>query len=165
MSSYSRRNFIKVSVAGGIGATLIRSFDAFASYGAFQNYSSEVALTTGDNRADMAFRALQPFSKQIAQAIGRKRVVLKPNNVSIDVPLCATHADTLEGVLEFMKSIGKLDQCIIAESAAGGPTMDGFSNYGYMKLLNKYPVKLVDLDSEKIETLYVFDEKDSDLTR
>ena len=160
MSSYSRRNFIKASVAGGIGATLIRPFETFASYGAFQNYSSEVALTTGDNRADMAFRALQPFSKQIAQAIGRKRVVLKPNNVSIDIPLCATHADTLEGILEFMKSVGKLDQCIIAESAAGGPTMDGFSNYGYMKLLNKYPVKLVDLDSEKIETLYVFDEKD-----
>jgi uncharacterized protein (DUF362 family) len=108
----------------------------------------------------MAFRALKPFSKQIAQAIGRRRVVLKPNNVSIDIPLCATHVDTLDGILEFMKSIGKADQCIIAESAAGGATMDGFSNYGYMKLLNKYPVKLVDLDAEKIETLYVFDEKD-----
>jgi uncharacterized protein (DUF362 family) len=119
-----------------------------------------VALTTGDNRADMAFRALKPFSKQIAQAIGKKRVVLKPNNVSIDIPLCATHVDTLEGILEFMKSIGKLDQCIIAESAAGGATMDGFSNYGYMKLLNKYPIRLVDLDSEKIELIHVFDERD-----
>ncbi|HAM11148.1 MAG: hypothetical protein A2X05_13725 [Bacteroidetes bacterium GWE2_41_25] len=160
MNSYNRRNFIKASVAGGIGATLIRPFDTFASIGAVQNYSSEVALTTGDNRADMAFRALKPFSKQIAQAIGKKRVVLKPNNVSIDIPLCATHVDTLEGVLEFMKSIGKLNQCIIAESAAGGSTMDGFSNYGYMKLLNKYPVKLVDLDSEKIEIIHVIDERD-----
>ena len=160
MSTYSRRNFIKASVAGGIGATLIRPFDSFASFGAAQQYSSEVSITTGDNRADMAFRALKPFSKQIAQAIGKRRVILKPNNVSIDIPLCATHVDTLEGVLEFMKSIGKADQCIIAESAAGGATLDGFSNYGYMKLLNKYPVKLVDLDSEKIETLYVFDEKD-----
>lgn len=160
MSSYSRRNFIKASLAGGIGATMIRPFDTFASFGTAQQFSSEVSLTTGDNRADMAFRALKPFSKQIAQAIGKKRVVLKPNNVSIDIPLCATHVDTLEGILEFMKSIGKADQCIIAESAAGGSTMEGFSNYGYMKLLNKYPVKLVDLDSEKIETLYVFDEKD-----
>jgi uncharacterized protein (DUF362 family) len=160
MSFYSRRNFIKASVAGGIGATLIRPFDTFASFGTTQQFSSEVALTTGDNRADMALRALKPFSKQIAQAIGKKRVVLKPNNVSIDIPLCATHVDTLEGILEFMKSIGKVDQCIIAESAAGGATMEGFSNYGYMKLINKYPVKLVDLDSEKIETLYVFDEKD-----
>jgi uncharacterized protein (DUF362 family) len=160
MSSYSRRSFIKASVAGGIGAALIRPFDTFTPFGAIQDYSSEVALTTGDNRADMVFRALKPFSKQLTQAIGNKRVVLKPNNVSIDIPLCATHADTLEGILEFMKSIGKVGQCIIAESAAGGPTMDGFSNYGYMTLLNKYPVKLVDLDSEKIETIYVFDEKD-----
>jgi uncharacterized protein (DUF362 family) len=160
MSTFSRRGFIKTSVAGGIAATFIRPYESFASFGVQDQFSSEVSITTGDNRADMAFRALKPFSKQIAQAIGKKRVILKPNNVSIDIPLCATHADTLEGILEFMKSIGKADQCIIAESAAGGPTMDGFSNYGYMKLLNKYPVKLVDLDSEKIETLYVFDEKD-----
>lgn len=160
MSTFNRRSFIKTTVAGGFAATVIRPFESFASFGIPDQFTSEVAITTGDNRADMAFRALKPFSKQIAQAIGKKRVVLKPNNVSIDIPLCATHVDTLEGILEFMKSIGKADQCIIAESAAGGATMDGFSNYGYMKLLDKYPVKLVDLDSEKIEKMYVFDEKD-----
>lgn len=160
MSTFSRRSFIKTTVAGGLAATIIRPYESFASFGIQDQFSSEVSLTTGDNRADMAFRALKPFSKQIAQAIGKKRVVLKPNNVSIDIPLCATHVDTLEGILEFMKSIGKADQCIIAESAAGGATMDGYSNYGYMKLLDKYPVKLVDLDSEKIEKMYVFDEKD-----
>jgi uncharacterized protein (DUF362 family) len=160
MSTFSRRSFIKTTVAGGLAATIIRPYESFASFGIQDQFLSEVSLTTGDNRADMAFRALKPFSKQIAQAIGKKRVVLKPNNVSIDIPLCATHVDTLEGILEFMKSIGKADQCIIAESAAGGATMDGYSNYGYMKLLDKYPVKLVDLDSEKIEKMYVFDEKD-----
>ncbi|MBI5009364.1 MAG: DUF362 domain-containing protein [Bacteroidia bacterium] len=160
MSTFSRRSFIRTTIAGGLAATIIRPYESFASFGIQDQYSAEVSLTTGDNRADMAFRALKPFSKQIAQAIGKKRVVLKPNNVSIDIPLCATHVDTLEGILEFMKSIGKADQCIIAESAAGGATMDGFSNYGYMKLLDKYPVKLVDLDSEKIEKMYVFDEKD-----
>jgi len=160
MNTFSRRSFIKTSVVGGLAATIIRPYDSFASFGITQQFTSDVSLTTGDNRADMAFRALKPFSKQISQAIGKKRVILKPNNVSIDIPLCATHVDTLEGILEFMKSIGKADQCVIAESAAGGPTMDGFSNYGYMKLLDKYPVKLMDLDSEKIEKLYVFDEKD-----
>ena len=119
-----------------------------------------MGLTAGDNRADMAFRALLPFSKQIKQAIGNKRVILKPNNVSIDIPLCATYADTLEGILEFLKSIKKLDNVIIAESAANGPTFDGFSNYGYFSLAEKYPVKFVDLDQEGYEILYVFDEKD-----
>jgi uncharacterized protein (DUF362 family) len=113
-----------------------------------------------DNRADMAFRALQPFSKELAAAIGKRRVILKPNNVQIDIPLTSTHVDTLDGILEFLKSIGKLDNVIIAESAAGGPTLDGFHNYGYYKLVSKYPVKLVDLDNEPFDLLYVFDEKD-----
>jgi uncharacterized protein (DUF362 family) len=140
---------------------MLRPYGAFATASSqVQPALSDVCITTGNNRADMAFRALQPFSKQIAQAIGKKRVVLKPNNVSIDVPLCATHVDTLEGTLEFMKSIGKAEQCIIAESSSSEPTLDGFSNYGYMKLLNKYPVKFVDLDAEKSEKQYVFNERD-----
>ena len=119
-----------------------------------------MALTTGDNRADLAFRALQPFSKQIRQAIGNRRVVLKPNNVGTSIPLCATHVDTLEGILEFLKSIKKLGNVIIAESAGNASTLEGFDNYGYFRLINKYPVKLVDLDQESFDVLHVFDEKD-----
>ena len=108
----------------------------------------------------MAFRALKPYSEQIARAIGDKRVVLKPNNVSIDIPLCATHVDSLEGILEFLRSINKDKNVIIAESAAGGATFDGFHNYGYFSLVPKYNVKLVDLDQEPFDLVYVFDEKD-----
>jgi uncharacterized protein (DUF362 family) len=160
MTTYNRRNFLKTSIAGGVAATCIRPFDVLASFGKQDLAIARVALTTGDNRADLVFRALQPFSKEIAQAIGNRRVVLKPNNVQIDIPLCATHVDTLEGILEFLKSIGKLGNVIIAESAAAGPTFDGFKNYGYFSLVNKYPVKLVDLDQEPFDILYVFDEKD-----
>jgi len=160
MTTFNRRNFLKTSILGGVALTCIKPFDTFASFGGQEEFTSRVALTTGDSRADLAFRALQPFSKEIAGAIGNRRVVLKPNNVSIDVPLCATHVDTLEGALEFLKSIGKLQNVIIAESAANGPTLDGFSNYGYMKLLSKYPVKLVDLDKEPFDILHVFNEKD-----
>lgn len=160
MTTFNRRNFLKTSIMGGIAVTCIRPFDTYASIADQQQAAARVALTTGTNRADMAFRALQPFSKEISSAIGKRRVVLKPNNVSIELPLCATHVDTLEGILEFLKSIKKDGNVIIAESAANGPTMDGFSNYGYLKLLSKYPVKLVDLDSEAIDILHVFNEKD-----
>jgi len=119
-----------------------------------------VSLTTGNDRADMAFRALHPFAKEIRQAIGNRRIILKPNNVLIYVPLACTHADTLEGILEFLKSINKLNNVIIAESSASGSTLEGFDNYGYNSLLSKYPVKLVDLDSEAFQILYVTDEKD-----
>lgn len=162
MNSINRRNFIKTTVTGGVAATIINPFTSYGSISALPQgaLSSSVGLTTGDNRADLAFRALQPFSKQVKEAIGRKRVVIKPNNVSINIPLASTHADTLEGILEFLKSIGKLQNVIIAESAANGPTFEGFSNFNYNRLADKYKVKLVDLDQELYDTMYVFDEKD-----
>jgi uncharacterized protein (DUF362 family) len=160
MNTINRRSFIKTSIMGGVAATFIGPVNTFARLDKQEIGPTSVAITTGDNRADLAFRALQPFAKQISQAIGNRRVVLKPNNVSIDIPLCATHVDTLEGILEFLKSIKKLDNVIIAESAANGPTFNGFENYGYYSLTKKYPVKMVDLDQEGFEVLYVFDEKD-----
>lgn len=166
MSTISRRNFLKTSVIGGVAFTCLDPLKAFEPYGsqtAIQAQASPVSrvvLTTGDNRADLAFRALQPFAKQIKQAIGDKMVVLKPNNVSIDIQLASTHVDTLEGILEFLKSINKLKNVVIAESAAAGPTFDGFKNFGYFRMVDKYKVKLVDLDKEGIEVVHVFDEKD-----
>jgi len=160
MNTINRRSFLKTTVMGGLATSFIGPLNTFASFDKQQQLSSSVAITSGDNRADLAFRALQPYSKQIRQAIGSRRVVLKPNMVSTEVPLCATHVDTLEGILEFLKSIKKLDNVIIAESAANAPTFEGFSNYGYLSLVNKYPVKMVDLDTEGSEVLYVFDEKD-----
>jgi uncharacterized protein (DUF362 family) len=121
---------------------------------------TRVALMAGDDRADNVFRGLDAFRGQIARAIGDRRVVIKPNNVSISIQLASTHADCLEGVLEFLKSIGKLDNAVIAESAANGPTREGFTNFGYPALAAKYGVKLIDLDEEEIETVFVFDEKD-----
>ena len=160
MNAFTRRNFLKTSVIGGIAASSITGSYALNSFHEEVKKVSSVALTTGDHRADLAFRALQPFAKQIKQAIGNKQVVLKPNNVLTNKQLTSTHVDTLEGILEFLKSINKLDHVIIAESAANGPTFDGFDNYGYFRLMNKYPVKMVDLDQQPFEILHVFDEKD-----
>ena len=160
MNKFDRLSFLKTSVIGGVATSFMGPLAAFPSFEMKEHVPSSVAITTGDNRADLAFRALQPYSKQIKQAIGNRRVVLKPNMVSTEVPLCATHVDTIEGILEFLKSIKKLDNVIIAESAANGPTFEGYSNYGYMRLADKYPVKMVDLDTEGSQTLYVFDEKD-----
>lgn len=160
MNNIDRRSFLKTSVLGGVATTFMSPVMNFTSSGRQDHSPVSVALTTGDNRADMAFRALQFHSKQIKHAIGNRRVILKPNMVSTEVPACATHADTLEGILEFLKSINKLDNVIIAESAGNAPAMEGFSNYGYLRLSGKYPVKFLDLDSEGSEILYVADEKD-----
>jgi uncharacterized protein (DUF362 family) len=157
----SRRDFLFRSAVAGVASAAAPGLLASAVRAAAPAApGSRVALMHGDDRADIAFRALKPFAREIAQAIGDRRVVIKPNNVAIDVPLCATHAGCLEGVLEFLKSIDKLNNVVIAESAANGPTLEGFDNYGYGKVASKYGAKLADLDSEAIERVHVFDEKD-----
>jgi len=161
MESIKRRQFLKSSIFGGMALTIPFGYDLkHFNKKSRTNYTSQIGLTTGDHRADMAFRALQPFTDQIKRDIGAKRVVIKPNNVMIDRQLAATHVDHLEGILEFLKSIGVSENVIIAESAAGGATFDGFDNYKYFDLQKKYAVELVDLDQEKYELIHVFDEKD-----
>jgi uncharacterized protein (DUF362 family) len=159
----SRRDFLKKSFLGS--ATVFAApwsfnnvFGAESSSPARQ-LSSRVALNAGDDRANIAFKGLRVFEKQIAAAIGNKRVIIKPNNVSIDNQLAASHAANLEGILEFLKSIGK-KELVIAESAAGGPTLDGFANFSYNAVAAKYGAKLMDLDQEGFETLHCFDETD-----
>lgn len=163
MKNFDRRNFIKTSITGGLALTIPSQMINGAIPVKEKNQvilPARVSISTANDRADLAFKALQPFSKEIRQAIGNKRVVLKPNNVLIYVPLGCTHVDTLEGILEFLKSIRKINNVIIAESSASGSTLEGFDNYGYFKLVSKYPVKLVDLDKEPFENMYVIDEKD-----
>jgi len=162
----NRRGFLRTSLAGGLAAAAVNRLPGRAvaaddpPAAASAAATSRVALTTGDDRADNTFRGLQVFRSEIAQAIGNRLVIVKPNNVSIKVPLCATPAECLEGILEFLKSIGKLGNAMIAESAADGPTEEGFANYGYPRLAAKYGVKLVNLDQQGYQIVYVFDEKD-----
>jgi uncharacterized protein (DUF362 family) len=121
--------------------------------------TSRVALTAGSDRANLAFKVLEPFKQEIAAAIGDKRVILKPNNVIINRPLCASHADNLEGILEFLKSIGKTN-VVIAESPAMGSALEGFSNYGYNKFVGQYGVKLIDIDQDGFEVMHCVDQTD-----
>jgi uncharacterized protein (DUF362 family) len=160
MITFNRRDFLKTSLIGGAAFSLLRTARAAAPAPEAGKPASRVSVATGNDRADLTFQALKPFAEQIKAAIGNRRVVLKPNNVLIYVPLCATHVETLRGVLEFLKSIDKLGNVIIAESSASGSTLTGFDNYGYNRLLSQYPVKLVDLDSEPYGVMYVTDERD-----
>ena len=161
---FKRRDFLRASLFGGVAVATLPSLvmqscteQAKAGISALD---SRVSLVTGDNRADMAFRTLQPFAKEIAQAIGKKRIILKPNFVGSDIQLCATHSETLEGVLEFFKSINKLAQVVVAESPADGPTMVAYDNYKFIPVAEKYNVPLLDLDEQPIQIIYLIDETD-----
>lgn len=158
----NRRNFLRTSVLGGLGIAYAGRLSALtpAGFKSAQSTLATVALTTGNSRADMVFRALLPFAETVRQQIGNKQIVIKPNLVSTTIQLAATHVETIEGVLEFLKSINKLNNVIIAESAAGAPAFEGYDNFGYIGMAEKYKVTLKDLDQEKYEKIYVFDERD-----
>jgi uncharacterized protein (DUF362 family) len=153
-----RRAFLKTCLLGSTAALAAEGASS-ATPAAAGKLTSRVALTSGEDRANLAFKSLEPFKKEIADAIGTRRVIVKPNNVIIDKPLCASHADNLEGILEFLKSIGKTNVAI-AESPANGPATVSFANYGYNKFAGKYGVKLIDLDTEEFTILHCIDEKD-----
>ncbi len=143
----NRRIFLKKSLHTGVGLVAgwqIASLTRIARAG---DFTARVALTKGDDRADNVFRALQMFKTEIAAAIGSRRVVIKPNFVYYSTLLSCTHVACAEGVLEFLKSIGKRD-VLMAESSATGSTMAGYDLNGYWSLASRYPVKLMDLNQE-----------------
>lgn len=161
-----RREFLKRSLFGGAASLAAGHFVAAPAAEPQSNVPpvatepSRVAITAGEDRADNIFCALRPFADQIARQIGDRRVVVKPNNVSTDLQVASTHADCLEAILEFLKSIGKLNNVVIAESAATGPAMEAFTNFGYPRVAAKYGAKLIDLDREEFRTVHVFSQQD-----
>lgn len=163
----SRREFLKRGLYGG-AALVAAPWLAGVSCGDASpvtpppgGFTARVALTTGTDRADMTFRALRQFETEIAAAIGNKTVLIKPNMVSTTVPLCATHADNLGAILEFLKSIGKSGDVVIAESCSGtASALTGYANYGYGPVAAKYGARLMELDKADVEVVSCIDQTD-----
>jgi hypothetical protein len=88
----SRRRFLKTSLLGGFAFAAGRFVPATRAAGesASGETPARVALTTGTDRAAMTFNGLKPFAGELKRAIGSRRVVIKPNNVAIDTPLCGS---------------------------------------------------------------------------
>jgi uncharacterized protein (DUF362 family) len=154
-SGPSRRQFLGGVCAAGFSALNFKAIQALAAGPG----KSRVALTAGEDRADNVFRALASMKSEIRAAIGSRQIVIKPNNVSSTLQLAATHAQCLEGILEFLRSIGKRE-AVIAESAASAPAAVGYDNFKYTSLAGRYGVKFLDLDKEPFDLLYAVNEKD-----
>ncbi len=109
---------------------------------------STVALIHGDNRRKNVFDALMAIDEQIKPKLKNKKYVLiKPNNVSTNNQLAATHADALRGILDFLAPRFK-GPVFIAESSAGN-TMTGFDNFKYPAVAKEFKkVSLLDFNEE-----------------
>jgi uncharacterized protein (DUF362 family) len=157
----NRRHFLRTAALAGSAAWAMGKLPLNALADPIQTIS-QVSLTAGSDHIDIIYQGLQRFKKQIAAAIGNRPILIKPNNVigtpnngHGDVLLSDTYVESLEAILEFLKSIGKTD-VVIGETCATDPTMVAFDNCGYFSLARKYPVRFLDLSTEGYEAVSVY---------
>jgi uncharacterized protein (DUF362 family) len=118
---------------------------------------SSVAFTTGTERRQMLYEVMKPFEHEIKAGLKKKQLIIKPNMVVTNKPLCATHVDAMRALLEFLKPIYK-GQIIIAESSSSVNSSDGFKAYGYLDLAKEFNLKFFDINSESTGTpVYILD--------
>jgi uncharacterized protein (DUF362 family) len=153
----SRRRFFQLTGTGFLlQSQLPGSLKAQAAPGAgvpagpAVSEASKVALIHGDNRRRNVYQALMAIDDQIRAGLRHKKyVVIKPNNVSVTNQLAATHADALNGILDYLEPRFR-GPVIIAESSAED-TLEGFENFKYNRVAAEHrsrKVSLLDLNRE-----------------
>jgi uncharacterized protein (DUF362 family) len=154
----TRRSFLRLGIAAaGTMAVPARLGRAAGS----ASTASVVGLACGAERRRNVRDALELVEDRILPRLRQKQyVVIKPNLVSTVNPLAATHADTLNGILDFLGPRFK-GPVVIAESSAGD-TLEGYENFGFAGVVREHrerEIKLVDLNREgRYETLQILDD-------
>lgn len=119
--------------------------------------SARVALVRGGSRYESVVRALRTIEDSV-DLENVRRLLIKPNFVSIERQLAATHVDAVRAVLDFVRA--RYDgPVIVAEGAAVSPTTEGFRRFGYESLVDEYRVKLVDLNADETVPVQIYDRR------
>lgn len=109
----------------------------------------KVALVKSPDSYSGVTNALKLIEKEVRFALkGKKRIVIKPNMVSVRHPLASTPVEAVKAVLDFLKPLVK-GEVIIAEGSAEN-TEKGFKKLGYYDLRKDYRLKFVDLNKDKV---------------
>lgn len=117
----------------------------------------KVAIAHGNDRAQLVQKSLLLIKDHIKDNISDKRkIIIKPNLGFIKSPLANTEVDTVEEVIKFLRKFYS-NKIIIAESTTIGETPDGYRDFGYEKLVNKYQVELVDLNQDDYQDFKIYD--------
>ena len=116
-----------------------------------------VALARGAGRYENVTAALESIADQV-RLNGVRRVLVKPNFVSTDRQLAATHVDAVRAVLGFIRD--RYDgSIVVAEGAALSSTLEGYQNFGYESLVEEYGVELVDLNDDDTVPVQICDRR------
>ena len=117
---------------------------------------ANVSLIKGNDGRDNVYKALKHIEDDVLASIGNKKILIKPNFVTTNRELCATHVDAVRGILDFLRPHCKQPITIGESTASRAGTLDGYANYGYLPLEKEYGVKLVDLNKQPWVYRYVF---------
>jgi len=118
----------------------------------------EIAFATGLDRKSGVMRVLNLLGQSLEEKLRRSRkILIKPNFVSVWSPGCATHPDAVEAILEYIYSKFTPRKIILGEGSAMGDFKTGLENYGYMDIIDKYDVELVDLNEDDHVDLKIYD--------
>ncbi len=113
-----------------------------------------VALTESKSHFNGVFEALKLVENQIEEGLkGKKKILIKPNFVSVSNQLAATHVDAVQAVLDMVSKYysGKI---VVGEGPAFSSLKNALVNFDFLKLQKQYNVDFVDLnedDSVEIE--------------
>jgi uncharacterized protein (DUF362 family) len=117
-----------------------------------------VSIAREASRYETVSKALKLISDDIEKTInGKRKILIKPNFVSVYRQLAATHVDAVKAVLDFIQQFSP-KEVIIAKGSAEN-TFVGFRNYGYINLKKDYDVELIDLNEDEYIEFPIFDEK------
>ncbi len=106
-----------------------------------------VGLVRGQGRYNNVYQALQQAAGKVDLSHAR-RILVKPNFVSVRRQLSSTHVDAVRAVLDFLRERG-VGHVVIGEWSGSGTAMDAYRNFGYLPLLDEYDAELVDLGVEE----------------
>ncbi len=107
------------------------------------NYSDDYINATVETlKASSLKNLVNPYMK----------VSIKPNMVLAKPPSsgATTHSEVVEGIIQYLKSIGIKKMEIMESSWIGDDTKRSYKACGYDKLAKKYDVELIDLKDDKI---------------
>jgi len=155
----SRRTFLKAVSLGAAGVSFSPVFPerAFARTQTVPDKST-VMFATGMDRRRLVQEVLEPFEEEIRAGVRGKQVLIKPNCVADGIQLCATHVETIRGVLDFLRPFHSGTVVVGESSASAKGTLQAFEDYSYPALEREYDVRLVDLNAQPTETRWILGE-------
>lgn len=156
----SRRYFVDTAIGAGLAARAAAQEKQVLEQVAPNDLKATVSIAHGDERRRIVGESLAAIDEQIRPVLKRKKyVIIKPNMVSTENQLAATHAGALHGILDYLEPRFK-GPIIIAEASAGD-TLNGFENFKYQQVVNEHrrrKVSLLDLNRDgRYQTIPLID--------